>query len=109
MNPCLSGVPRPVKDFLGPPCCRGPTELGDLRIPDVREHPRVSYESSSGMVVACTMATDMGAPETMVLEVDKGAHFEEGFRGTLLPATEGIGLPQDTNVPNMSDSVDFYR
>ena len=58
----------PVMDFLGPPCCRGPT--------DVREYPGVSYESSSSMVVACTIATNMGAPETMVLEAAKEARFE---------------------------------
>ena len=65
-----------VMDFLGPPCCRGPTELEDLQILDVREYPGVSYESSSSMVVACMIATNMGAPETMVLEAVKEARFE---------------------------------
>ena len=50
-------------------------QLGDLRISDVREYPEVSYESSS-TVVACTMATDMEAPETVVLKTDKGLRFE---------------------------------
>ena len=82
-------------DFLDPPpppCCWGPAELrtpvrqtycrpvkdlqlGDLRISDVREYPGVSYESSS-TVVACTMATDMEATETVVLKTDKGLRFE---------------------------------
>ena len=39
------------------------------RISDVREYPGVSYESSS-MVFACTMVTDMEAPETVVLKTD---------------------------------------
>ena len=75
----------PEVDFLDtpPPCCRGPAELRTLvrqtycdpvkdlqlgvwRISDVREYPGVSYESSS-MVVACTMVTDIKAPETVVL------------------------------------------
>ena len=29
----------PVMDFLGPPCCRGPTEMEDSRIPDFQEYP----------------------------------------------------------------------
>ena len=47
-------------------------QLGALRISDVREYPGVSYESSS-TVVACTMATDMEAPETVVLKKTRGA------------------------------------
>ena len=31
---------------------------------------------------------------------------KRGSAGSSSPATEGIGLPQDTNVPNMSDSVE---
>ena len=50
-------------------------QLGVFRISDVREHPGVSYESSS-TVVACTMATDMESPEKVVLKTDKGAQFE---------------------------------
>ena len=52
-------------------------QLGVLRISDVREleYPGVSYESSS-TVVACTMATDMEAPETVVLKTDKGPRFD---------------------------------
>ena len=82
----------PEVDFMDPPCCRGPAELrtpvgqtycepvkdlqlGVWRISDAREYPGVSYESSS-MVVACTMVTDIEAPETMVLRTDKGARFE---------------------------------
>ena len=36
--------PGPVMDFLGPPCCRGPMEMEDSRIPDLRECLRDSSD-----------------------------------------------------------------
>ena len=51
--------PGPVIDFLGPPCCRGPMEMEDSRIPDFQECPRASCDTSGDMDVAYTMGTDM--------------------------------------------------
>ena len=83
-----------------PPCCWGPAELqtpvrqtycepvknlqlGVLRISDVREYPGVSYESSS-TVVACMMATDMEAPETVVLKMTRERGLKECACGALI-------------------------
>ena len=90
----------PEVDFLDPPLLSGPhgatnpirqtycepvkdLQLGVLRISDVREYPGVSYESSS-TVVACTMATDMEAPETVVLQKTRESGLKECACGALI-------------------------
>ena len=68
------GIPRNCE----PPVCQTYCELlkelqsGVWQILDVREYPRVSYESIS-TVVACMMVTDMDAPETVMFKNYQGS------------------------------------
>ena len=63
--------PGLVMDFLGPPCCRGPTEMEDSRIPDLWECLRDSSDPSCDLGVTCSMESDIWPPDTVVAISEK--------------------------------------
>ena len=69
-NSGLSGVPRASYRFSAP--SHAVERFADSGL---KECPGGFCESSSGMVVACMMAADKSAPETVVLQTEKVARF----------------------------------
>ena len=64
--------PGPVMDFLGPPCCRGPTEMEDSRNPDLQECLWDSSGPSCDLGVTCGMELGIWPPDTVVAISEKG-------------------------------------
>ena len=57
----------PGMDFLGPPCCWGPTGMEDSRNPDLQESLRNSSgRSSCDLGVTCKIESDICPPDTVV-------------------------------------------
>ena len=73
--------PGLVMDFLGSPCCRGPTEMEDSRIPDFRECPRYASDPSGDLDVVYSMVPDMWPTDTVVAIA--GKRVRSGVMGLL--------------------------